>query len=193
MRVPMPSPRGTNVEKLYIDWPLNGAAYDEKLPADAAAALLTFLTPKLTEEDLAEFCRLAGIDRGMSMDRRRRYAADGKLRMPVADYVRATAFLSHRLTARDYDFASKRLAVDAAVVARRSRRVTSHPSESTQHDSLQSALRGQMGQDARIFAESEMYSVQAKRQALDTRSPTSADAKSFAERFPHAARIKVSY
>ncbi len=189
----MPSPRGTNVENLYIDWPLNGAAYDEKLPRDAAAALLTFLTPKLTEEDIVEFCKLAGIDRGLSMDRRRRYAVDGKLRMPVEDYVRATAFLSHRLTACDYDFASKRLAVDAAVAGRHSRRSASRPYESGRRDDLQSALQGQMGQGARIFAESDRYSEQAKRLALDTRSLTSSDAESFVKRFPHAARIKVSY
>ncbi len=68
MRVRMPSPRGTNTENLYIDRSFTGVAYDEALPPDAAAALLTFLTPKLTEEDLIEFCELAGIDRQMTMD-----------------------------------------------------------------------------------------------------------------------------
>jgi hypothetical protein len=34
----------------------------------SAAELYSFLHGKLSEEDLAEFCRRAGIDAGMSMD-----------------------------------------------------------------------------------------------------------------------------
>lgn len=43
-------------------------AYDGALNEASAAALYTFLQGKLSEADLAEFCRRAGIDAGMSMD-----------------------------------------------------------------------------------------------------------------------------
>lgn len=68
MRVPMPSPAGTNRAGLFVNRPLAGAAYDEKLPDDAAAALHEFLKDKLTLEDIARFCELAGIDAGQAMD-----------------------------------------------------------------------------------------------------------------------------
>jgi hypothetical protein len=65
MRRPMPSPRGTNVARLFVN---PRGAYDAALPEDAAAELLVFLQGKLTDADLAEFCKMAGIDAGMSMD-----------------------------------------------------------------------------------------------------------------------------
>ncbi len=43
-------------------------ARDEKLSDEARTALLTFLTGKLSPEDLAEFCKMAGIDAGQAMD-----------------------------------------------------------------------------------------------------------------------------
>jgi hypothetical protein len=68
MRISMPSPAGTNFAQLFIDRPGAGAAYDEKLPDDAAAALREFLKDKLTPEDLAKFCELAGVDSGQAAD-----------------------------------------------------------------------------------------------------------------------------
>lgn len=68
MRVTMPSPAGTNLAGLFIDRPRTGAAYDEKLPDEAAAALHEFLKDKLNPEDLARFCELAGIDAGQAAD-----------------------------------------------------------------------------------------------------------------------------
>lgn len=43
-------------------------AFDGQLDEAAAAELYTFLQGKLSEADLAEFCKRAGIDAGMSMD-----------------------------------------------------------------------------------------------------------------------------
>jgi hypothetical protein len=43
-------------------------AFDGALNEAAAAELYTFLQGKLSEADLAEFCKRAGIDAGMSMD-----------------------------------------------------------------------------------------------------------------------------
>jgi hypothetical protein len=43
-------------------------AYDGALNEASAAELYTFLQGKLSEEDLAEFCRRAGIDAGMTAD-----------------------------------------------------------------------------------------------------------------------------
>jgi hypothetical protein len=68
MRIPMPSPAGTNQAGLFIDRPRASAAYDEKLPDDTAAELREFLKDKLTPEDLAKFCELAGIDSGQAAD-----------------------------------------------------------------------------------------------------------------------------
>jgi hypothetical protein len=65
MRTPMPSPRGTNHARFFVN---PRGAYDAALPEDAAAELLVFLQGKLSDADLAEFCKLAGIDAGMSMD-----------------------------------------------------------------------------------------------------------------------------
>lgn len=64
----MPSPKNTNFARLFIDRPCTGAAYDEKLPDAAAAALCEFLRDKLAPEDFAKFCELAGIDAGAAMD-----------------------------------------------------------------------------------------------------------------------------
>lgn len=66
MRTPMPSPRGTNVAKLFVD--RNPRAAYDAMPEDAAAELLVFLTGKLSDADLAEFCKMAGIDQGITMD-----------------------------------------------------------------------------------------------------------------------------
>jgi len=67
----MPSPRGTNRAcRFIIDRTLTGAAYDAK-PQDNDVAMLElveFLRGKLSEGDLGEFCRLAGIDPGVTMD-----------------------------------------------------------------------------------------------------------------------------
>jgi hypothetical protein len=65
MRTPMPSPHGTNHARLFVN---PRGAYDAALPEDAAAELITFLTGKLSDADLAEFCKLAGIDQGVTMD-----------------------------------------------------------------------------------------------------------------------------
>jgi hypothetical protein len=43
-------------------------AYDGALNEAAAAELFTFLQTRLSEADLAEFCRRAGIDSGMTAD-----------------------------------------------------------------------------------------------------------------------------
>jgi hypothetical protein len=43
-------------------------AFDGALNEAAAAELYAFLQGKLSEADLAEFCKRAGIDAGMSMD-----------------------------------------------------------------------------------------------------------------------------
>lgn len=67
MRTAMPSPRGTNYARLFVNRSPAGA-YDAAMPEDAAAEILTFLTGKLSDADLAEFCKLAGIDAGITMD-----------------------------------------------------------------------------------------------------------------------------
>lgn len=61
----MPSPKNTNFARLFIDRPCTGAAYDEKLPDAAAAALCEFLRDKLAPEDYAKFCELAGMPQWM--------------------------------------------------------------------------------------------------------------------------------
>ncbi len=71
MRTPMPSPFGTNRAGLFINSDLRGAAYDAAaaLSEESAAELLAFLQGKLTDVDLAAFCKMAGIiDQGMTMD-----------------------------------------------------------------------------------------------------------------------------
>lgn len=65
MRTAMPSPRGTNHARLFVN---PRGAYDAALPEDAAAEILVFLQGKLSDADLAEFCKLAGIDAGITMD-----------------------------------------------------------------------------------------------------------------------------
>lgn len=67
MRSPMPSPRGTNHARLFITTNPHGA-YDERLSEESGAELYAFLQGKLSDEDLAEFCKLAGIDAGLGMD-----------------------------------------------------------------------------------------------------------------------------
>ena len=67
MRTPMPSPRGTNVARLFLNRSPAGA-YDAALSEESAAELLAFLQGKLSEADLAEFCKMAGIDQGITMD-----------------------------------------------------------------------------------------------------------------------------
>lgn len=85
MRRPMPSPRGTNHAGLFITTNPRGA-YDAALSEASGAELYAFLSGKLSEEDLAEFCKLAGIDAGVGMDAlRRRPAMDGAGR---ADFAR---------------------------------------------------------------------------------------------------------
>jgi hypothetical protein len=66
MRTAMPSPRGTNYARLFVSTSPRGA-YDA-MPADGGAELVEFLRGKLSDADLAEFCKMAGIDAGMSMD-----------------------------------------------------------------------------------------------------------------------------
>jgi hypothetical protein len=63
----MPSPTGRNTEQLYINVNPRGA-YDEALDPASAADLLEFLRGKLSDQDLATFCRMAGIDAGAAMD-----------------------------------------------------------------------------------------------------------------------------
>jgi hypothetical protein len=63
----MPSPRGTNHAGLFLANNPRGA-YDAALPEDAGVKLLTFLQGKLSDADLAEFCKMAGIDQGITMD-----------------------------------------------------------------------------------------------------------------------------
>jgi hypothetical protein len=65
MRTPMPSPRGTNHARLFVN---PRGAYDAALSEESAADLLVFLTGKLSDADLAEFCKMAGIDQGVTMD-----------------------------------------------------------------------------------------------------------------------------
>jgi hypothetical protein len=85
MRQPMPSPRGTNLARLFITTNPRGA-YDAALSEESGAELVSFLQGKLSEEDLAEFCKLAGIDAGLGMDaRRRRPAMDAA---STADFAR---------------------------------------------------------------------------------------------------------
>jgi hypothetical protein len=64
---PMPSPRGTNLAKLFLPSNPRGA-YDAALSEESGAAIYAFLQGKLSDEDLAEFCKLAGIDAGVGMD-----------------------------------------------------------------------------------------------------------------------------
>jgi hypothetical protein len=65
MRTPMPSPRGTNHARLFVN---PRGAYDAALSEESAADLLVFLTGKLSDADLAAFCKMAGIDQGVTMD-----------------------------------------------------------------------------------------------------------------------------
>lgn len=67
MRQPMPSPRGTNHAGLFLVTNPRGA-YDAALSEESGAALYAFLQPKLSEADMIEFCKLAGIDAGLGMD-----------------------------------------------------------------------------------------------------------------------------
>jgi hypothetical protein len=64
MRTAMPSPLGTNHARLFLN---PRGAYDA-MPADGGAELVEFLRGKLSDADLAEFCKMAGIDASMSMD-----------------------------------------------------------------------------------------------------------------------------
>lgn len=63
----MPSPRGTNHAGLYLVTNPRGA-YDAALSEESGAELYAFLQGKLSEDDLAAFCKLAGIDAGLGMD-----------------------------------------------------------------------------------------------------------------------------
>jgi hypothetical protein len=63
----MPSPRGTNHARLFLIANPRGA-YDEALPGDNVAELLTFLRGKLSPADFTEFCRLGKFDEGITMD-----------------------------------------------------------------------------------------------------------------------------
>jgi hypothetical protein len=63
----MPSPRGSNRARLFVDRNPRGA-YDEKMSEADGSSLVAFLTDKLSPEDLAEFCKMAGIDAGAAMD-----------------------------------------------------------------------------------------------------------------------------
>lgn len=66
----MPSPRNTNRERRFIADRTAKAAYDAApvLSDESALELLQFLQGKLSDADLGEFCRLAGIDPGQAMD-----------------------------------------------------------------------------------------------------------------------------
>lgn len=66
MRLPMPSPRGTNFANLFISTNPKGA-YDAMTDQEVAE-LLEFLKGKLSDSDFAEFCALGGFDAGMTMD-----------------------------------------------------------------------------------------------------------------------------
>jgi hypothetical protein len=66
MRTAMPSPRGTNHARLFVSASPRGA-YDA-MPDDGGAELVEFLRGKLSDADLAEFCKMAGIDAGVTMD-----------------------------------------------------------------------------------------------------------------------------
>jgi hypothetical protein len=92
MRSAMPSPRGTNHARLFITTNPRGA-YDAALSDESGAEVYAFLQGKLSEEDLAEFCKLAGIDAGLGMDSRRRPAnavADFGKRYPNAARIKVS-------------------------------------------------------------------------------------------------------
>lgn len=144
----MPSPKGTNLDRRFIiDRSRPSAAYDAALSDESALKLLEFLRGKLSDEDLSDFCKLAGVDAGVSMD-------DGPEPFPGMPLRGGGKF---------------------------------------GQDILSAALRGRMGQDAKALAVSDRYSVEAKQRILSTRSSSSVDSESFAARFPHAARIGVSW
>lgn len=75
MLKPMPSPHGTNHARRFIAERGARGAYDaapglsdSDLSDEAALRLLEFLRGKLSDDDLATFCKIAGIDGGMTMD-----------------------------------------------------------------------------------------------------------------------------
>lgn len=65
MKIPMPSPRGTNHARLFLaqTFPGAGAAYDAAagLDPDAQAKLLEILTGKLSDEDMAAVKAMLGV------------------------------------------------------------------------------------------------------------------------------------
>jgi hypothetical protein len=63
----MPSPRGTNYAGLFLVTNPRGAC-DAALSEASGAELYAFLKPLLSEADMIEFCKLAGIDAGLGMD-----------------------------------------------------------------------------------------------------------------------------
>ena len=90
MKIPMPSPRGTNHARLFVTTNQQ-AAYDEKLPEDVGAELLAFLAGKLSDEDLQAFCKMAGIDAGAAMDEPEPFKDMPKTNAQAADQARARA------------------------------------------------------------------------------------------------------
>ena len=110
MRIPFPSPKGTNLEKLFYSNPRG--AYDEALSDEAATALMLFLKERLSESDFAEAVRLGKgvLDDGAAMDDEREL--DERMPTPrtteqAADQARAR--LGVRI-ARQGDVAAKSFA-----------------------------------------------------------------------------------
>jgi hypothetical protein len=66
---PMPSPNGTNRERLFIGGRNPAAAYDSAI-ADPAAGheILAYCRDKLSPEDLAALAKLLGVDPDSAMD-----------------------------------------------------------------------------------------------------------------------------
>jgi hypothetical protein len=67
---PMPSPNGTNRERLFIGGRNPAAAYDsaEGAALTAGHKVLEYCRDKLGPEDLAELAKLIGIDPDSAMD-----------------------------------------------------------------------------------------------------------------------------
>ena len=68
LRRPMPSPKGTNVERLYVKTASVVAAYDsaEGLEPEAMERLRTFLKGKINEEDLQRAIAIMGGENEVS-------------------------------------------------------------------------------------------------------------------------------
>ena len=111
MRIPLPSPKGTNLEKLFFNSNPR-AAYDEALSEEAATALMLFLKERLSDSDFAEAVRLGKgiLDDAQAMDDE----SELNERMPMAktneaamDQRRAALALRVARTPGAEDFATR--------------------------------------------------------------------------------------